>query len=112
MLQEEGSPTEAALLKDEESRRQFVLQDTASFLASDLKSLFERGEITESRCGRRPKASAQRKKGYDPDKALAVRCRASDRYAPDIVFEDPITRYTSREGYGEPAVALSPSATR
>ncbi|PNH10002.1 hypothetical protein TSOC_003319 [Tetrabaena socialis] len=51
------------------SREAWVLQDTCSFLASDLKLLFEKGELTES------------------------------RYSPNIVFEDPITKYNSREGY-------------
>ncbi len=47
------------------------MNDTCGFLATDLKMLFEKGEITES------------------------------RYSPDIVFEDPITKYTTREGYSE-----------
>ncbi|EFJ39895.1 hypothetical protein VOLCADRAFT_84753 [Volvox carteri f. nagariensis] len=61
---------DAVLLREAEAQRQaFIMQDTCSFLASDLKMLFEKGEITES------------------------------RYSPKIVFEDPITKYDSREGY-------------
>ncbi|GFR45973.1 hypothetical protein Agub_g7445 [Astrephomene gubernaculifera] len=54
---------------EETQRRAFVMQDTCSFLASDLKLLFEKGEITES------------------------------RYASNIAFEDPISKYDSRDGY-------------
>mgnify|MGYP001807257206 CR=1 FL=1 len=47
------------------------MNDTCRFLATDLKMLFEKGEITEA------------------------------RYSPDITFEDPITKYTNREGYSK-----------
>ncbi|KAG2441947.1 hypothetical protein HXX76_003552 [Chlamydomonas incerta] len=59
----------AILQKAELQRQEFIMDDTCRFLATDLKMLFEKGEITES------------------------------RYSPDITFEDPITKYTNREGY-------------
>ncbi|GLC45313.1 hypothetical protein PLESTB_000308500 [Pleodorina starrii] len=70
-LEADANPeADAVLLRDAEARRQaFIMHDTCSFLASDLKMLFEKGEITES------------------------------RYSPRIVFEDPITKYDTREGY-------------
>lgn len=54
---------------DAGNRNDFIMQDTCNFLAADLKSLFERGEITTS------------------------------RYAENIQFEDPISKYDTRDGY-------------
>ncbi|GIL55315.1 hypothetical protein Vafri_10867 [Volvox africanus] len=65
-----NSEADAVLIREAEAQRQaFIMQDTCSFLASDLKMLFEKGEITES------------------------------RYSPKIAFEDPISKFNSRDEY-------------
>ncbi|KAG2493405.1 hypothetical protein HYH03_008531 [Edaphochlamys debaryana] len=65
-----AAEAEAVMIREAERQRmEWVMSDTASFLAQDLKMLFEKGQITET------------------------------RYSPAIKFEDPITKYDTRDGY-------------
>ncbi|GLI71638.1 hypothetical protein VaNZ11_016912 [Volvox africanus] len=65
-----NSEADAVLIREAEAQRQaFIMQDACSFLASDLKMLYEKGDITES------------------------------RYSPNIAFEDPISKFNSRDEY-------------
>lgn len=69
MLEDPYDDTPAANLVDPVERRNFVMQEALTFLESDLKRIFETGEITRS------------------------------RYSQKFLFEDPITSQNSVEGY-------------
>ncbi len=69
VLDPPSQQSQQRLLEEQQRRSEYVLEETKSFLAADLQRLFDTGNITTA------------------------------RYAPNIVFQDPVTTASNLDGY-------------